>query len=105
MGTNNNSGGRGRSLPVHEVPSMPVFLCAARSREQLQVVASGPVARELELYTDRASGVAMMPDDEVLVREIDHALTECFRYDTKIVVRALLSRACASSREGERPWS
>ena len=44
---------------------MPVFLGAARSRKQLQVVASGPVARELELYTDRASGVALIPEDEV----------------------------------------
>ena len=44
---------------------MPVFLGAARSRKQLQVVASGPVARELELYTDRASGIALMPEDEV----------------------------------------
>jgi hypothetical protein len=83
MDTNNNSGGRGRGRPAHEVPSMPVFLGAARSRKQLQVVASGPVARELELYTDWASGVAMMPEDEVLVRVIDHALTECFRSDKK----------------------
>jgi len=44
---------------------MPVFLGAARSRKQLQVVAAGPVARELELYTDRASGIALMPEDEV----------------------------------------
>jgi hypothetical protein len=44
---------------------MPVFLGAARSRKQLQVVASGPVARELELYIDRASGVVLMPEDEV----------------------------------------
>ena len=44
---------------------MPVFLGAARSRKQLHVVASGPVARELELYTDRVSGVALMSEDEV----------------------------------------
>jgi len=44
---------------------MPVFLGAARSRKQLQVVASGPVARDLELYTDRASVVALIPEDEV----------------------------------------
>jgi len=44
---------------------MPVFLGAARSRKQFQVVASGPVARDLELYTDRASGVALIPEDEV----------------------------------------
>ena len=102
MDTNNNSGGHGRGRPAHEVPSMPVFLGAALSREQLQVVASGPVAA---LYADWASGVAMMPEDEVLVRVIDHALTECFRYDKKMAERALLSRACASSREGARPWS
>ena len=36
---------------------MPVFLDAAGSRKQLQVVASGSVAQELELYTDWASGV------------------------------------------------
>jgi hypothetical protein len=44
---------------------MPVFLGAARSRKQLQVVASEPVARELELYAERASGVGMMPEDDV----------------------------------------
>jgi hypothetical protein len=44
---------------------MPVFLGAARSRKRLQVVASGPVARDLDLYTHRASGVALIPEDEV----------------------------------------
>jgi hypothetical protein len=44
---------------------MPVFLGAARSRKQLQVVASEPVAREFELYAEWASGVGMMPEDEV----------------------------------------
>ena len=53
------------AVPPPRSSSMPVFLGAARSRKQLQVVASGPVARELELYTDRASGIALMPEDEV----------------------------------------
>jgi hypothetical protein len=62
---------------------MPVFLGAARSRKQLQVVASGSVPWELELHTGWAVGVAMMPEDEVLVRVIDYALTEFLRSDKK----------------------
>lgn len=79
----NSSSGRGRGRPVAEIPTMPVFLGAARSRKQMQVVMSGPVARELEMYIDWASGVAMMAEDEVLIRVMDHALLECFRSDKK----------------------
>jgi hypothetical protein len=81
--TNNNSGGRGaRPFP----PARPIDAGLSQRRAQsqeLQVVASGPVARELEPYTDWASGIHMMPEDQVLARVIDHALTECFRSDEK----------------------
>ena len=38
---------------------------AARSNKRFQVAASEPVARDLELYVEWASGVCMMPEDEV----------------------------------------
>ncbi len=79
----NNNSGRGRGRPPAEIPTMPVFLGASRSRKQMQVIMSGPIARELELYIDWASGIAMMPDDEVLIRVMDHALAECFRSDRR----------------------
>jgi hypothetical protein len=60
---------------------MPLFLGAARTRVKEEVTMSAPVARELRSYVDWASGLAMMPDDEVLVRTIDHALSEYFRND------------------------
>jgi hypothetical protein len=42
---------------------------------------SSPTARELRSYVSWASGVAMMPDDEALIRTIDHALSEYFKND------------------------
>ena len=65
MDTNNNSGGHGRGRSPPTRPLDADFLGAARSGKQLQVVATGPVARELELYTDRASGGALMSEDDV----------------------------------------
>jgi hypothetical protein len=60
---------------------MPLFLGAARTRVKEEITMSAPVARELRTYVDWASGLAMMPDDEVLVRTVDHALTEYFKND------------------------
>lgn len=70
-----------KGRPPAPVPTMPLFLGAARTRVREEVTMSAPVARELHTYVDWASGLAMMPDDEVLVRTIDHALTEYFRND------------------------
>src|SRR5689334_5336948 len=74
-----NASRRGR--PPAPVPTMPLFLGAARTRVKEEITMSAPVARELRAYVDWASGLAMMPDDEVLVRTIDHALTEYFKND------------------------
>ena len=76
-----NNTGRTRGRPPAAPPTMPIFLGAARSRVKMDVVMSGHTSRELKQYVDWASGVAMMPDDEVLIRVLDHALTECFRAD------------------------
>jgi len=70
-----------RGRPPAPVPTMPLFLGAARTRVKEEITMSAPIARELRTYVDWASGLAMMPDDEVLVRTIDHALTEYFRND------------------------
>jgi hypothetical protein len=40
-----------------------------------------PVSRGLRAYIDWASGLAMMPDDEVRVRLADHAFTDYFKND------------------------
>jgi hypothetical protein len=34
-------------------------------------------------FVSTGLAVAMMPEDEMLVRVIDHALTECFRHHKK----------------------
>jgi hypothetical protein len=60
---------------------MPLFLGPARSRVQQTVVMSSPTGRELRSYVAWASGVAMMPDDEALIRTIDHALDQYFKND------------------------
>src|SRR5262249_39248023 len=74
-----NASRRGR--PPAPVPTMPLFLGAARTRGKEEITMSAPMARELRAYVDWASGLAMMPDDEVLVRTIDHALTAYFKND------------------------
>jgi hypothetical protein len=74
-----NAARKGR--PPAPVPTMPLFLGAARTRVKEEMTISAPVARELRAYVDWASGLAVMPDDEVRVRTIDHALTEYFRND------------------------
>lgn len=70
-----------RGRPPAPVPTMPLFLGAARTRIREEITMSAAVARELRSYLDWASSLAMMPDDEVLVRTIDHALTEYFKND------------------------
>jgi hypothetical protein len=73
--------GSRRGRPPAPVPTMPLFLGAARTRVKEEITMSASVARELRAYVDWASGLAMMPDDEVLVRTIDHALAEYFKND------------------------
>jgi hypothetical protein len=70
-----------KGRPPAPQPTMPLFLGAARTRVKEEITMSAPVSRELRSYVDWASGLAMMPDDEVLVRTVDHALTEYFRTD------------------------
>ena len=70
-----------RGRPPAPTPTMPLFLGAARTRVKEEVVMSASTARELRGYVDWAGGRAMMPDDEALIRTIDHALTEYFKND------------------------
>jgi len=70
-----------RGRPPAPVPTMPLFLGAARTRIKEEITISALVSRELRAYIDWASGVAMMPDDEVRVRVADHAFTEYFKND------------------------
>jgi hypothetical protein len=73
--------GSRRGRPPAPVPTMPLFLGAARTRIKEEITISAPVSRELRAYVDWASGLAMMPDDEVRVRVADHAFTEYFKND------------------------
>ena len=75
----NKSARRGR--PPSAAQTMPLFLGPARSRVEQTVIMSSPTSRELRSYVDWASGVALMTDDEVLIRTVDHALGEYFRND------------------------
>jgi hypothetical protein len=70
-----------RGRPPAPVPTLPLFLGAARTRVKEEITISTPVSRELRAYVDWAAGVAMMPDDEVRVRMADHAFTEYFKND------------------------
>lgn len=62
--------------------SMPLFFGMTRGRVKEEVVMSATTAKELRSYIEWASGLLMMPDDEVMVRIVDHALTEYFKRDT-----------------------
>lgn len=71
-----------RGRPPAPVPTMPLFLGAARSRVKREIAMSAATSRELDSYIDWASARAMMPSDEVLVRIIDHALVEYLKKDS-----------------------
>jgi hypothetical protein len=62
--------------------AMPLFFGMTRGRVKEEVIMSAATAKELRSYIDWASGLLMMPDDEVMVRIVDHALTEYFKRDT-----------------------
>jgi hypothetical protein len=70
-----------RGRPAATAPTMPMFLGAARSRVKEEIVMSVPTSHEFRSYVAWASGVAMMPQDEVRIRTVDHALAEYFRKD------------------------
>jgi hypothetical protein len=70
-----------RGRPPAPVPTMPLFLGAARSRVKREIAMSAATSRELDSYIDWASARAMMPGDEVLVRIFDHALVEYIKKD------------------------
>ena len=70
-----------RGVPPGPVPTMPLFLGAARSRVKRELAMSGATSRELDSYIDWASARAMMPSDEVLVRIVEHALVEYLKKD------------------------
>lgn len=70
-----------RGRPPAQVPTMPLFLGAARSRVKREIAMSAATSRELDSYIDWASARAMMPVDEVLVRIVDHALVEYLKKD------------------------
>ena len=70
-----------RGRPPAPVPTMPLFLGAARSRVKREIAMSGATSRELDSYIDWASARAMMPSDEVLVRIVEHALVEYLKKD------------------------
>ena len=70
-----------RGRPPAPVPTMPLFLGAARSRVKREIAMSAATLRELDGYIDWASARAMMPSDEVLVRIVDHALVEYLKKD------------------------
>ncbi len=71
-----------RGRPPTPVPTMPLFLGAARSRVKREIAMSAATSRELDSYIDWASARAMMPSDEVLVRIVDHALVEYLKKDS-----------------------
>ena len=71
-----------RGRPPAPVPTMPLFLGAARSRVKREIAMSAATSRELDSYIDWASARAMMPSDEVLVRIVDHALVEYLKKDS-----------------------
>lgn len=75
-----SNGKRGR--PPATGQSMPLFFGMTRGRVKEEVIMSATTAKELRSYIDWASGLLMMPDDEVMVRIVDHALTEYFKRDT-----------------------
>jgi hypothetical protein len=70
-----------RGRPPAPVPTMPLFLGAARSRVKREIAMSGATSRELDSYIDWASARATMPSDEVLVRIVEHALVEYLKKD------------------------
>ncbi len=70
-----------RGRPPAPVPTMPLFLGAARSRVKREIAMSAATSRELDSYIDWASARAMMPSEEVLVRIVDHALVEYLKKD------------------------
>lgn len=70
-----------RGRPPAPTPTMPLFLGAARTRVKEEVVMSGTTAREMRAYVDWAGGRAMMPEEEALIRTLDHALMDYFRND------------------------
>jgi len=74
------SGKKGR--PPATGPGMPLFFGMTRGRVKEAVIMSATTAKELRCYIDWASGLLMMPDDEVMVRIVDHALAEYFKRDT-----------------------
>jgi hypothetical protein len=74
------SGKKGR--PPATGPGMPLFFGMTRGRVKEAVIMSATTAKELRSYIDWASGLLMMPDDEVMVRIVDHALAEYFKRDT-----------------------
>lgn len=71
-----------RGRPPAPVPTMPLFLGAARSRVKRDIAMSAVTSRELDGYIEWASTRALMPADEVLVRIVDHALTEYLKKDS-----------------------
>src|ERR1700690_2336214 len=74
------SGKKGR--PPATGPGMPLFFGMTRGRVKEAVIMSATTAKELRCYIDWASGLLMMPDDEVMVRIVDHALAEYFKRDS-----------------------
>ena len=74
------SGKKGR--PPATGLGMPLFFGMTRGRVKEAVIMSATTAKELRCYIDWASGLLMMPDDEVMVRIVDHALAEYFKRDT-----------------------
>ena len=70
-----------KGRPPTTAQTMPLFFGAARGRIKEEIIMSAPTARELRSYVGWASGLLMMPDDEVLIRIVDHALTEYFKRD------------------------
>lgn len=58
-----------------------MFLWQVRSRVNVPMIVSAPTARDLRNYVDWAVRLTGMSADEVLVRTIDHALTQYFKTD------------------------
>jgi hypothetical protein len=71
-----------KGRPPATCQAMPLFFGMTRGRVKEEVIMSAATAKELRSYIDWASGLLMMPDDEVMVRIVDHALTEYFKRDT-----------------------